>query len=109
MDHLLVVCCLVVFMFYILVRRHAAETAYLLLAWFPAVLFLIAIAHEFVRDIQQSNHQLLHVAYDSSYALLLLGICIILRGVIKRKRIKLVFAATLVAGIPLGYIFITQP
>jgi len=109
MDHLLLVSCLVVFAFYILVRRHAAETAYILVAWFPTLIFLIAIAHEFIRGIQQFNHQLLHIAYDSSYALLLLGICIILRGVIKRKRINWVLAATLVAGIPLGYIFVTQP
>ena len=83
--------------------------AYILLAGFPSLSFIIAIAHEFVRGIQQFNHQLLHVAYDSSYALSLLGICLILRAVIKRKRLINVLAATLIAAIPLGYIFITQP
>jgi hypothetical protein len=39
----------------------------------------------------------------------LLGICLILRAVIKRTRKILVLAATLVASIPLGYIFTTQP
>jgi len=39
----------------------------------------------------------------------LLGICLILRAVIKRKRLINVLAATLIAAIPLGYIFITQP
>ena len=105
MYHLLLVTCLVAFAFGVLVRRHAVEVAYTLLAWFPAVTFLIAIAHEFVRGIQQFNHQLLHVAYDSSYALSLLGICLILRAVIKRKRMILVLAATLIAGIPLAFIF----
>ena len=52
--------------------------------------------------IQQFNHQLLHVAYDSSYALSLLGICLILRAVIKRKRMITVFVATPLAGIPLA-------
>ena len=108
MHHLFPITCLVVFAFGVLVLRHPVEIAYALLAWFPACTFLIAIAHEFVRGIQQLNHQLLHVAYDSSYALLLLGICIVLRGVIKRKRNYLVVAATIVAGIRLEYIFIAH-
>ena len=108
MYHLLLVSSVVVLAFGILLLRHPMETAYLLLAWFPILTFLIAIAHESVSGIQQFNHQLLHVAYDSSYALLLLGICLILRGIIKRKPVALVLAGTLSAGIPLGYIFVTQ-
>lgn len=108
MSHLLLVSGVVVFAFLILALRHPVEIAYVLLAWFPAVTFLIAIAHEFLKGIQQFNHQLLHVAYDSSYALLLMGICLILRAVIKRKPISYVVAGTVGAGIPLGYIFITQ-
>jgi hypothetical protein len=108
MVHLLVVSFLILSAFVILLLRHPVEIAFVLLAWFPTVTFLIAIVHEFVRGIQQFNHQLLHVAYDSSYALLLLGICIVLRGVIKRKRNYLVVAATIVAGIPLEYIFIAH-
>jgi len=109
MFHLLLVSFLILSAFVILLLRHPVEIAFVLLAWFPAVTFLIAMAHEFVRGIQQFNHQLLHVAYDSSYSLLLLGICIVLRGVIKRTRNYLVLAATLVAGIPLGYIVIARP
>lgn len=109
MYHLLLVSCLVVFALGILVLRHPVEIAYVLLAWFPTVTFLIAIAHEFVKGIQQFNHQLLHVAYDSSYALSLFGICLILRAVFKRKRMILVVAATFIAGIPLVYIFTTRP
>jgi len=105
MYHLIPVTCLVAIAFFVLVRRYAAEIAYALLAWFPTVTFLIAIAHEFVRGIQQFNHQLLHVAYDSSYALSLLGICLILRAVRKHKRMIVVLAATLIAGIPLAFIF----
>jgi len=109
MHHLLPVTCFVVFAFGVLVLRHRVEVAYTLLAWFPAFVFLIAIAHEFARGIHQFNHQMLHVAYDSSYALSLLGICLILRAVLKRNRRMLVLAATLLAAIPLGHIFITQP
>src|ERR1041385_6266678 len=109
MYHLVLVTCLVALAFGVLVLRHPVEIAYVLLAWFPGATFLIAMAHEFVRGIQQFNHQLLHVAYDSSYALSLLGICLVLRAVIKRKRMTLVFAATLIAAIPLGYIFTAQP
>ena len=95
--------------FGVLLLRHQLEIAYVLLAWFPGVTFLIAVAHEFVRGIQQFNHQLLHVAYDSSYALSLLGICLILRAILRRKGVISVLAATSIAGIPLAHIFITQP
>lgn len=106
MYHLLLVTCLVAVAFGVLVLRHPLEVAYVLLAWFPAITFLIAMAHEFVRGIQQFNHQLLHVAYDSSYALSLLGICLVLRAILKRKRRISVLAATAVAGIPLAYIIV---
>ena len=109
MHHLLPVTCLVVFAFGVLVLQFGVEVGYALLATFPAITFLTAIAHEFVRGIHQFNHQLLHVAYDSSYTLSLLGICLILRAVIKRKRMTLVLPATLIAAIPLGYILTTQP
>lgn len=109
MYHLLLVSCFIVFALGILVLRHPVEFAYVLLAWFPTFTFLIAITHEFVRGIRQFNHQLLHVAYDSSYALVLLGLCLILRAVIKRKSMKAVLAATLSAAVPLGCVFITQP
>ena|SRR5690349_12060090 len=109
MYHLIPVTCLVAFAFAVLSVRYRVEVAFSLLAGLPISTFLIAIAHEFLRGIQQFNHQLLHVACDSSYALSLLGICLILRAVLKRKRIILVVAATLIAAIPLGYIFTTQP
>ena len=109
MHHLLPVTCFVVFAFGVLLLRHRVEVAYTLLAWFPAFVFLIAFTHEFVRGIHQFNHQMLHVAYDSSYLLSLLGISLLLRAVIKRNRRMLVLAATLLAAIPLAYIFITQP
>ncbi len=104
--HLVLVTCLIAVAFGVLVLRHPLEIAYVLLAWFPAVTFLIAVAHEFLRGIQQFNHQLLHVAYDSSYALSLLGICLVLRAILKRKRIIGVLAATSIAGIPLAYIIV---
>jgi len=109
MYHLVPITCLVLLSFGVLVLRYRVEVAYILLAGFPSLAFITAIAHEFVRGIQQFNHQLLHVAYDSSYALSLLGICLILRSVIKRKRLIHVLAATLIAAIPLGYIFTTHP
>jgi len=109
MYHLVPITCLVSLIFSVLVLRYRVEVAFILLAWFPGFTFLIALIHEFVRGIQQFNHQLLHLAYDSSYALSLLGICLILRAVVKRKRLIHVLAATLIAAIPLGYIFTTQP
>lgn len=108
MYHLLPTCCLVVITFGVLTRRYRVETAYWLLASFPTIIFIVGMADESFRGIQQLNHQLLHVAYDSSYALLLLGIILILRAVIKRKPIILALAPTGIAGIPLGYIWAMQ-
>lgn len=109
MYHLVPSTCLVLLAFAVLVRQYCVQRAFILLAGFPTLTFIVAITHEFVRGMRQFNHQLLHVAYDSSYALLLVGLCLILRAVIKRKRMIHVLVATLVAAIPLGYIFTTQP
>jgi hypothetical protein len=107
MYHLFLVTCLIAFAFGVLLMRHAVENAFTLLAWFPTVTFLIATGHEFVRGTQQFSHQLLHVSYDSSYALTLLGIGLLGRAVIIRTRMITVLIVTLVAAIPLAYIFIT--
>src|SRR5689334_383162 len=109
MHHLIPVTCFVAFAFGVLLFRHHTEVAFSLLAGFPLVTFVIAFVHEYVRGIHQFNHQLLHVAYDSSYLLSLLGLCLILRAVVKRKRRVLALTATLLAAIPIAYIFTTQP
>jgi hypothetical protein len=111
MHHLflVLVCCLIVVAFAVLSRRYPVEKAYWLLVAFPTLIFLVAIADESWRGIQRLNHQLLHVAYDSSYALLLLGLILLIRAVLKRKLVIRVVAATFIAGIPLGHIFITEP
>ena len=109
MHHLLPVCGLIAITFGVLTRRYSVEKAYLLLISWPTLIFLVAMADESLRGIQQLNHQVLHVAYDGSYALLLLGILLLLRAVLRRKFIVLVAAGTVIAAIPLGHIFITQP
>lgn len=108
MHHLLPVCILVVITFFLLTRRHSAERSYSLLVSVPTVLLLIALGDESFRGIHQINHQLLHVAYDSSYTLLLLGLILLLRAVLKRRLITLIATGTCIAGIPLGHIFITH-
>ena len=109
MYHLLLTGCLIVITFAVLTRRYAVEKAYWLLVPVPTLVFLVGMTDEYFRGIQQINHQVLHVAYDSSYALLLIGIILVLRAILKRKLIPLIVAGTCIAGIPLGYIFVTQP
>ncbi len=92
----------------VLTRSYPFETAYWLLAAFPTLIFIAGIADESFRGIRQLNHQLLHVAYDGSYLLLLLGIILLLRGVLKRQVRILTVAATCIAGIPLAHILITH-
>ena len=109
MHHLLPVFGLIAITLGVLTRRYSVEKAYWLLVSFPTLIFLVALADEALRGIQQLNHQLLHVAYDSSYVLLLLGILLLLRAVLRRKLIVLVAAGTAIAAMPLGHIVITQP
>lgn len=109
MYHLLLVCTFLVLAFGILISRYPTRVVYPILASIPISTFLVASTHEYFRGIQQFNHQLLHVAYDSSYALSLLGLLVILRGIIKRKPIVLIAVTTCLAGVPLGWLWITQP
>ena len=106
---LIVVCCLIGVVFGLLARRYPVEKAYWSLVSFPALILLVALLDELLRGIQQLNHQLLHVAYDSSYALLLLGLILLLRAVLRRKPVILVVTGTLIAAIPLAHIYVTQP
>ena len=108
MYHLLLTCCLILITFGVLVRRYSVETGYWLLAAFPVLVFVLGMTDEYFRGIDQINHRLLHVAYDSSYALSLLGLILVLRAILRRKLIINVAAATCLAGIPLAYIFITH-
>ena len=108
MYHLLLTSCLIVITFGVLTRRYSLEATFSLLASLPVLIFIVGITDEYFRDIRQFNHQVLHLAYDSSYALSLLGIILLLRAVLKRKLIPLVLAGTCIAGIPLAYIFITH-
>lgn len=111
MHHLLliVVCCLIGVVFGLLTRRYPVEKAYWSLVSFPALILLVALLDELLRGIQRLNHQLLHVAYDSSYALLLLGLILLLRAVLRRKPVILVVTGTLIAAVPLAHIYVTQP
>ena len=108
MLHLLAVCSLLVVAFNILKLLYPMERVYWLLASFPAIIFAVAITDDSVRGIQQINHRLFHIAYDSSYVLLLLGIILILRALLRRELMITVIAATSVAAIPLCYLLIMQ-
>ena len=109
MHHMLPVLALVAVAFGVLARRYPVERAHWSLVAFPTLVFLVAMLDESLRGIQQLNHQLLHVAYDSSYALFLIGLILLVRAVLRRKLRILVAAGTLIAAIPLGHIFITRP
>ncbi|HSE22289.1 MAG TPA: hypothetical protein VLB68_11560 [Pyrinomonadaceae bacterium] len=105
MYHLLPTCLLTVIAFGVLTFRYRVEAAYCLLASLPTLIFLIGMGDEYFRGIQRFNHRLLHLAYDGSYALLILGMILLLRAMLKRKLRILVAAGTCVAGIPIGYLF----
>ena len=108
MYHLLLTCCVIAITFAVLTRQYRVEAVYWLLASFPTLIFLVGMVDEYFRGIRQFNHQVLHVAYDSSYALLLIGIILVLRAILRRKLITQIVAGTCIAGLPLGYVFIAQ-
>jgi hypothetical protein len=108
MSHLLLTGCLIIITLPVVTRRYPIETVYRLFAPLPTLIFLVGTIDEYFRGIKQFNHQVLHVAYDSSYVLLLVGIILVLRAVLKRNLTILIVAATCIAGIPLGYIFISH-
>ena len=108
MYHLLLTSLLIVITFGVVIRRYSVEVAFSLLVSLPVPVFVVGITDEYFRGIRQFNHQLLHVAYDSSYALSLLGIILVLRAILQRKRILLVLGGTCITGIPLAHIFITH-
>lgn len=108
MYHLLLTCCLIIITSGVLIRWYPIEVVYRLLAPFPTLIFLVGMFDEYLRGIQKFNHQVLHLAYDSSYVLLLVGIILVLHAILKRKLTILIVAGTCLAGIPLGYIFLTH-
>ena len=108
MFHLFLTGCLVAITIGTLIRRYPIERVYWLLAPFPTLVFLVGIVDEYFRGIQKFNHQTLHLAYDSSYLLLLVGIILVLRAILKRKLRVLLLIGTCIAGLPLSYIFITH-
>lgn len=108
MFHLLLTGCLIVITIGVLILRYPIERIYSLTAPFPTLIFLVGIVDEYFRGIQKFNHQTLHLAYDSSYLLLLVGIILVLRAILKRKLRVLLLIGTCIAGIPLSYIFITH-
>lgn len=108
MFHLLLTGCLIAITFGVLILRYPIERIHLLTAPFPTLIFLVGIVDEYFRGIQKFNHQTLHLAYDSSYLLLLVGIILVLRAILKRKLRVHLLTGTGIAGIPLSYIFITH-
>lgn len=108
MFHLLLTGCLIAVTGGMLIRRYPIERVYWLLVPVPTLIFLVCIVDEYFRGIQQFNHQVLHLAYDSSYLLLLVGLFLVLRAILKRKLRVLLVAGTCIAAIPLSYIFITH-
>ena len=108
MHHLLASFLLVAIPFALLAKCYTAEKGYYLCSWVPAGLFLLAFINDTLSGFGRIEHVLFHLAYDTSYLLTLLGLLLILRGVIKKRRVWFVVLATLVASVPIIQILIAQ-
>lgn len=105
MHHLIPIVCLIILTFCLLAKRYSFEIGYLSLCGLPIAAFGLARVIGF----RQFEHRLLHIAYDSSYILVMIGLALILQAVIRKRRVLFLLIATCFAGIPLTHILIMQP
>lgn len=92
----------------VLAGFYGLERGYLLSSCIPLMLWLIAVAYQYFIGFTMSAHVVFHLAYDMSYILVLAGIVLVLRAVIRKQPIRIALIATCVSGVPLAEIMTSQ-
>jgi hypothetical protein len=77
------------------------ELAYRILAWVPVLLSVLAIGYEMRWGFHRFAEVAWHLSYDISYFLVLVGLLLILKAVIKRHVTKSFLISLFLASIPL--------
>ena len=101
MRHLVPTFILITILLGYLTMRYSVEVGHIILSLFPSVTYLIGFVHESIVGSAQFNHRVLHIAYDSSYILLLIGLIILLRSMVRGNFCIYIPLTTLLAAFPL--------
>src|SRR5262245_39521727 len=104
MHHLIPVFCLLALTFGLLARRYSLEIGYLSLSCLPPAFFLITPFLNTRTNFDQITHRVLHIAYDSSYILVLFGLLLVLQATFRKQRKRFFLITTFLAGLPLAHI-----
>jgi hypothetical protein len=108
MYHLFLSLIIIAAILFVLAWFHGLERGYLLSSWIPLMLWLISVAYEYFIGFTMLAHVGFHLAYDMSYFLVLAGIVLVLRAVIRKQPIRIALIATCVSSLPLAEIMTSQ-
>lgn len=102
MHHLVPTLFLLMFVLVYLALRYSVDAAFILTSPFPSAAYLIGCVHEIIVGSGPFNHRVLHIAYDSSYILVLFGLIILLRSIVRGNFTMYFVFATALASFPLA-------
>ena len=108
MLHILLSFLLIALALIISVRQHGAQRGYLILAWVPLALLLIAASYESAFGFKRFAEVIYHFAYDTSYILSLAGIMLLLTSVLRRTPKKMLFIGIVISAIPIFALLLSQ-
>jgi hypothetical protein len=90
------------------IKRHGAAVGYLTLSWTPTALLLLAVLHEKAVGFTRFSEVTYHIAYDTSYLLVIAGLVILLHTVIGHRPKILVMLGSCFSALPILALIISQ-
>ncbi len=104
MHHFIPTLFLMIFALVYLAFRYSIDAAFIFTSPFPSAAYLIAYLHEIMVGLGPFNERVLHIAYDSSYILVLVGLLIALRALLTGGNFIYIAIATGLAAFPLSFL-----
>jgi hypothetical protein len=101
MHHLFLSLIIIAAILSVLAWFYGLERGYLLSSCIPLMLWLIGVAYQYFIGFTRLADVVFHLAYDMSYFLVLAGLVLLLRAVIRRQGRLIAIGATCLASIPL--------
>lgn len=108
MLHILLSFLLIAIALIISVRQNGTQRGYLILAWVPLALLLIAAGCESAFGFKRFAEVIYHFAYDTSYILSLAGIMLLLTSVLRRTPKKMLLIGIVISAIPIFALLLSQ-
>jgi hypothetical protein len=107
MQHILLSALLIGISLLISGNRNGIERGYLVLSPVPLALLLIAKLHELAFGFSRFAEVIYHFAYDTSYILMMVGIVLLLRAIIKKGPEKALVLGAGISAIPVVALIIS--